>query len=88
MRQTMYHKARDTLRQAKVKRMVSAKLLWKDFTEMTNTASLCLKKDGQKNESDNMTHLHRKTIPVKLHLEKGDDGRRTGTFFQKKKRTP
>ena len=42
-------------------------------------------KMAQKNKSDNTTHLHRKTIPIKLHLKKGGDGRRTGTLFSTKK---
>ena len=61
--------------------MVRAKLLWKGGTEITSTASRCLKKAGQKNTSDNTTNLHWETTPLKPHLEGGDDGKRTGTFF-------
>ena len=35
----------------------------------------------QKNKSDNMTHLHWKTILMKKNMQKGDDGKITGTFF-------
>ena len=51
-----------------------------------NIARICLNMDGQKNTSDNTTHLHWKTIPTKLHLEKGDDARRTGILFLKKRK--
>ena len=36
-------------------------------------------------DTDNTTQLLWKTIPTKLHLQKGDDGRRTGTLFLIKK---
>ena len=83
MRQTMYHKARDMLRKAKFpKEWVRAKLFWKDGTEMTSAASRCL----MKSKSDNTTHLLWKTIPVKLRLQKGEDGKETGKFFLKRRR--
>ena len=68
IRQIMYHKARDMLRRAKLPRVVRAKLFWKDGTHRCR----------QKNKSDNTTHLPWKTIPMKLHLKKGDDGKGTG----------
>ena len=61
--------------------MVSAKLFLKDGCRTQNIARICLNMDGQKNKSDNTTHLLWKTILMKLHLQKGDDGRRTGTLF-------
>ena len=42
-------------------------------------------KVGQKRNSDNATHLPWKTIPMKLHLKKGDDEKRTGKLFLTKK---
>ena len=80
LRQTMYHKARDMLRRPKMQRMVIAKLFLKGGTRTQKISRMCLNTDGQKNKSDNTTHLHWKTIPMKLHLKKGD-GRRTGTLM-------
>ena len=40
--------------------------------------SLRLMKVGQKRKSDSTTHLPWKTVPMKLHLQKGDDGKGIG----------
>ena len=63
------------------RRQVCAKLFWFDSTNMTSTASRCLKKVGQKKKSDNTMNLHWKTTPMKPHLKKGNDGKGTGTLF-------
>ena len=82
MRQTMDHKACDMLRKAKLPKNGSCKkLFWKDGTKMQTIKSRCLMKDGQKRKSDSTTHLPWKTIPMKLHLKKGDDGKRIGLLF-------
>ena len=60
----------------KMERMVIATLFLKGGTRTQNIARMCLNKDGQNNKSDNTTHLPGKTIPMKLHLQTGDDGRR------------
>ena len=71
LRQTMYHKGRDMLSKDKnYKRMVIAKLFLKGGIRTQNIAGVCLNMDGQKNKSDNTTHSHWKTIPMKLHLKK------------------
>ena len=62
-------------------RMVRAKLLWKDGTQMQIIKSHCLVKVGQKRKSDNTTHLPWKTMLMKLHLKKGDDGKGTGKLL-------
>ena len=63
--------------------MVSANLFLKVGKGTKSIARICLNTGGQKNKSDNMTHMHWKTIPTKLHLKKGDDGRSTGTLLEK-----
>ena len=65
--------------------MVSAKLFLEDGIETKNIARICLNMDGQKNKSDNTTHLHWKTNRTKPHLKKGDDGKRTGMLSKMKK---
>ena len=65
--------------------MVIAKLFLKGGFRTKNIARICLNMDGQNNKSDNTTHLHWKTIAMKLHLKKGDDGRRTDTLLKIKK---
>ena len=65
-------------------RMVRAKRFWKDGTQMPTITSRSLTKVGQKRKSDITTHLPCKTIPVKLHLKKGDDGKGTGKLFLNK----
>ena len=52
--------------------MVSAKLCLKDGIRTQNIVRICLNKDGQKKNQTNL---------MKLHLQKGDDGRRTGALF-------
>ena len=79
----MYHKARDMLRKAQNANNGHCQTILGIRTH--NIARICLNMDGQKNKSDNTTHLHWKSIPVKLLLKKGDDGRRTGTLFYTKK---
>ena len=79
MRQTMYHKARDMLRKAKVPK--NAKLFWEVVSQMQSIKSHCPMKVGQKRKSDSTTHLSWKTIPMKLHVQKGHDGKGTGKLF-------
>ena len=65
--------------------MVLAKLFLKDGIETQTIKSRCLMKVGKKRKSDSTTHLPWKTIPVKLHLQKGDDdGKGTGLLFLNK----
>ena len=86
MRQTMYLKTRDILRKGKnAKNGQCKKFLESGGIRMNDIARICLNMDGQKNKSDSTTHLPGKTILTKLHLEKGDDGRRTGTLLLIKK---
>ena len=61
--------------------MVRAKLFWKDGTQMQTIQRHCLMKVRQKRKSDNATPLPWKTIPMRLHLKKGDDGKGTGKLF-------
>ena len=67
-----------------MQRMAISKLFLKGGRRTQNIARICLNLDGQKSKSYNTTHSHWKTIPMKLQLKKGDDGRRTGTFFFEK----
>ena len=78
LRQKVYHKARDMLRKAKLPKNGHCQTIFVRWVRTQNIARICLNMDGQKNKSDNTTHLHWKTIPTKLHLEKGDDGTSTG----------
>ena len=67
LRQTMYHKGRDMLSKAKnTKEWSLNKLFLKGGIRTQNIARICLNMDGQKNKSDNTTHSHWKTIPMKL----------------------
>ena len=79
--QMMYHKARATLRRRNFQWRVRAILFWKDGTQMQTIKSRCLMKVGQRRKSYNTTHLPWKTMPMKLQLKKGDDGKRTALLF-------
>ena len=48
---------------------------------MQSIKSHCLMKFGQKRKSDSTTHLPWKTIPMKLHPQRGDDGNGTEKLF-------
>ena len=63
--------------------MVRAKLLWKDGTTDADYQKSFQMKVGQQRKSDNTTHLPWRTIPMKLHLKRGDDGKGTGLLFFK-----
>ena len=66
--QSSFHKARDMLRKAKNAKNghwhTILERWYKDAPHRANLSEL----DGQKNKSDNTTHLHWKTFPIKLHL--------------------
>ena len=81
MRRIIYHKARDTLRKAKHPKNGSCETILERFPQMQSIKSQCLVKVGQKRTSDSTTHLPRITIPMKLHLQRGDDGKGSGNLF-------
>ena len=74
LRQTMYHKARNMLRKARLPKNGQCQTILERWYMDTKISRICLNMDGQKNKSDNTTHLLWKTFPMELHLQKGDDG--------------
>ena len=78
VRQIMCHKTRDMLRKAKLPKNGSCETI---LERWSTDASHCLMKVGQKRKSDSTTHLLWRTVPMKLLLQKGDDGKGTGKLI-------
>ena len=85
VRETMNHKARDMLREAKNANNGHCQAILERWYKDAKYRSKLSEHGRTEEQSDNTTHLLWKTIPIMLHLQQGDDGRRTGTLFFKKK---
>ena len=76
----MYHKARDMLRKPNFQRMVSAKPILKDGKRTQNIPRIC----SEPGWTEEQIRQYDALALEDLHLQKGDDGRRTGTLFLNK----
>ena len=85
MRQVMYHKARDMLRKAKLPKNGSCETILERCHTDADNQSRSLMKDGQKRKLKN-TRWPWKTIPMKQHLQKGDDGQKNWKIVSTKER--
>ena len=77
-RQREYYKAKDMLQKARQPKHGGYKPSWKDCSTMTNSASLCRKLGGLKNQLFSMTNLHWKITPFLQQEGKGIVMRKVG----------
>ena len=77
----MYHKARDMLRKAKLPKNGSCETILERWHTDADYQKSLSDEAGQKRKLKSTTHSAWKTIPIRPHLKKGDDGKGTGLLF-------